>query len=309
VLTHALSCPHSHSLPSHSRAHTHTHTLTLTHLPTRARTHTHTHTHLTLSLIGLKSWNLPKTTGVAPSARHGHCAALVGKKIYVFAGKAKLALNDVGCLNCPSLAWSKPRVTGSAPMPRSGHTATPFGRAEILIFGGAYLTKCFGDAVVYNTTRNAWSVPAVSGSLPSPRHGHVAEAIGNKIYVFGGAAGRGEPNNELHQLDTTTWEWSQPAVSGVIAPRIGACSAVIGNCMYVIGGLTTGGKGFDMDVVHRFNADTMAWEQCSCPVKAPSARQYASAQVVNKAMIYVVSGAPAQAGKAVTSLNIFTPSR
>jgi len=67
----------------------------------------HTHTG------GLKAWNLPKTTGRAPTPRHG-CAMVLGdKKMFLFGGKGASYFNDLYTLTSGTLAWAKPRVTGT----------------------------------------------------------------------------------------------------------------------------------------------------------------------------------------------------
>ena len=53
----------------------------------------------TIYSAGLKSWNIPKTTGVPPSPRYGHTANMVDKKMYVFGGHGDKKLNDHFVLN------------------------------------------------------------------------------------------------------------------------------------------------------------------------------------------------------------------
>jgi len=53
-----------------------------------------------LNLSGLKAWNLPKTTGVAPTKRHSHSSIVLDKKIWVFGGYGGKYLNDLYLLNC-----------------------------------------------------------------------------------------------------------------------------------------------------------------------------------------------------------------
>ena len=55
---------------------------------------------------GLKSWNIPKTTGVAPTVRSGHTANMVEKKMYVFGGYGDKFMNDHFVLNCGKLFFS-----------------------------------------------------------------------------------------------------------------------------------------------------------------------------------------------------------
>lgn len=63
---------------------------------------------------GLKAWNQPKTTGRAPTPRHGCPMVLGDKKMFLFGGKGASYFNDLYTLTSGTLAWAKPRITGTS---------------------------------------------------------------------------------------------------------------------------------------------------------------------------------------------------
>ena len=74
-----------------------------------------------------------------------------------------------------------------------------------------------------------WHHPEVTGTPPLPRTGHVAVCLdGARVLIHGGwdyAAEEDEGydfRDDVAILDTSTWTWSRPAVSGAApSPRVG----------------------------------------------------------------------------------------
>ncbi|KAJ1563957.1 hypothetical protein HK405_000169 [Cladochytrium tenue] len=78
-------------------------------------------------------------------------------------------------------------------------------------------------------------------ALPSPYlTGHTLTAIGERLYLFGGAhaAGAGACTNDLWVFDTDTSTWSRPvARGGAPSPRRGHSAASWGRRLFVFGGM------------------------------------------------------------------------
>eukprot|EP00043_Microstomoeca_roanoka_P018663 m.202333 g.202333 ORF g.202333 m.202333 type:complete len:535 (+) comp16872_c11_seq2:227-1831(+) len=139
-------------------------------------------------------WTVIKVAN-APDRRCNHSLTAVGNKLYVFGGRGgeKLLFNDVHCFDAETRQWTVIEPSGTPPPPRDFHSAVTFDD-KIVIFGGAMeiesqdIFKYYNDVVIYDTTRNAWVRPPISGTPPSVRWAHAAAMFNNKMVVFGGTA-------------------------------------------------------------------------------------------------------------------------
>eukprot|EP00475_Leptophrys_vorax_P027820 TRINITY_DN3974_c0_g1_i2.p1 TRINITY_DN3974_c0_g1~~TRINITY_DN3974_c0_g1_i2.p1 ORF type:complete len:590 (-),score=125.46 TRINITY_DN3974_c0_g1_i2:188-1957(-) len=149
-------------------------------------------------------WSRLNTFGDVPAPRAGHTATLVVESsVFVFGGgTASGPSNELFILNVESLVWSRAHFSGTPPRPRISHSAELILKNQLLIFGGGTVTRVFDDLHVLDVTQGCWSRPRDSGIVPVPRAGHAFNAVGSKIYVFGGANCEGEMFNDLHVLDT-----------------------------------------------------------------------------------------------------------
>ncbi len=150
-------------------------------------------------------WSQPKTLGTPPPARAGHTAVQCGPNLAVFGGQGLVFYNDFYLLHLPTLTWSQPAIAGTAPTPRAGATCNSVGgeHQRLLFFGGSFGTKVMNDIHLLDLESHTWSRPSDSGILPIPRAGHACEAIGNRLYFFGGGDIEGNVFNDLHVLDTS----------------------------------------------------------------------------------------------------------
>lgn len=84
------------------------------------------------------------------------------------------------------------------------------GEGKVVIFGGSgdgdgnYLN----DVHVLDVKTMTWSSPEVKGEVPAPRDSHVAVAIGNKMFIYGGDCGD-RYHGEVDVLDMDTMTWSR----------------------------------------------------------------------------------------------------
>ncbi|KAI9019527.1 hypothetical protein CLU79DRAFT_794455 [Phycomyces nitens] len=110
---------------------------------------------------------------------------------------------------------------------RSGHTATVLPDGQIVFISGFHsktglqLLIRSNEVDIYDTKTNSWSYRNTTGEVLRKRIGASA-ALGpdNKtIFMFGGDNGAATLNqvecNEVMLLDTVTWVWKKPNITGV----------------------------------------------------------------------------------------------
>ncbi|MEO1251771.1 MAG: kelch repeat-containing protein [Pseudomonadota bacterium] len=121
-----------------------------------------------------------------PTPRNSAAGAVVSGVLYVFGGRTVSAGNTTAAEVYDPLAdrWDKCR-----PMPKgqAGLAAAAI-NGKIYVFGGEFFGAggdgVFPDAWEYDPRTDRWRSVA---PMPRPRHGLGAVAIGDKIYVIGGA--------------------------------------------------------------------------------------------------------------------------
>jgi hypothetical protein len=87
---------------------------------------------------------------------------------------------------------------------------------------------------------------AVRGKPPLARTGHAAVLVGQKLYIIGGFASSGRFLRSVVVLDTETWTWSVPGITGTGPPPLAYHSADlvvtrtagVRRLIYVFGGVT-----------------------------------------------------------------------
>lgn len=145
------------------------------------------------------------------------------------------------------------------------------------------LLICLGTLAVAQAPKvnhNTWT----SGTaMPTARFGAFAGAIGNSVYVIGGATNSGYQVtgvNEIYNTKTNSWTTGAPDPT----PRELGASAVVNGILYVIGG-SIGGTN-PQSLVEAYNPATNTWTTKS---PMPTARNSMPAVVVNST-IYVIGG-------------------
>ena len=90
-----------------------------------------------------------------------------------------------------------------------------------------------------------WKYPEVAGTPPKPRFSHSASHVGNMLFVVGGLFRKGKASSEVHVLQLSLMEWSQPRVSlEGPAPRGRHTAEAYGTMLLIFGGGAEG-KVFD----------------------------------------------------------------
>nr|XP_033809245.1 host cell factor 2 isoform X2 [Geotrypetes seraphini] len=163
---------------------------------------------------GVVGWNIPATKGPLPSPRESHTAVVYCKKdsgkpkLYIFGGMCGCRLGDFWELDIESMSWSRPETEGISPLPRSLHTANVIGN-KMYVLGGWIPQalagmesaahdnewKCTSSFSYLNLDTMEWisllpeSQDDKKNSVPRPRAGHCAVAIGTRLYIWSGRDG------------------------------------------------------------------------------------------------------------------------
>jgi len=230
--------------------------------------------------------------------------AAAGGKMYVFCGLAPgwKPLGMVYEYDPAADKWTKKK-----PMPLlSHHVAFTEYKGKIYAFGGFVYPQSgpaawvpIDNAWEYDPAADTWKALA---PMPTKRGSPVAAAVGDKIYVIGGATlPPGSKETAVHparphisvgaveEYDPATNTWR--ARAAMPTPRNHATAGAVGGKIYVIGGRT--GAAFissgssNVDVVEEYDPATDSWG--SARARMPSARS-AMASGVHEGRIYVTGG-------------------
>lgn len=222
-------------------------------------------------------------------------------KLYVFCGLAP-GWKPIGMVYEYDPAAD--RWTKKKPMPLASHhvSLTEY-RGKIYAFGGFVLPPSGPPAWV--PIDNAWEYDPVNDSwralapLPTKRGSPVAVAVGERLYVIGGAITAHDHSNvhparphastgavEEYDPAANTWRARAPMPT----QRNHAVAGAVGNKVYVIGGRVGGafitGPSTNTDIVEEYDPAANTW---SFRAKMPTPRS-AMAAGVHQGRIYVSGG-------------------
>eukprot|EP00834_Sanchytrium_tribonematis_P002884 NODE_99_length_20465_cov_0.827654.p4 type:complete len:257 gc:universal NODE_99_length_20465_cov_0.827654:10782-10012(-) len=121
---------------------------------------------------------------------------------------------------------------------------------------------------------------------PKNLRAHTMNAIGSKIYLFGGSD-TAKCSNELYVFDTDSFIWQNPVCKGDIPDPVRAhTSTVIGDDLYVFGG----GAGSNyFNSIHVLNLKSFIWKTPRVLGQIPGARR-AHTACAYKNKLYVIFG-------------------
>ncbi len=117
------------------------------------------------------------------------------------------------------------------PFARRGHTMVTVG-SKLYVIGGEGQSS--GKVQVYNTITNEWSVSVAS--FASPRANLAAAAVGDTIYVLGGAKSDGTQSSRVDRLNVKDGSWTR--VADLPSGRSGLIAAELDGVLHVAGGAT-----------------------------------------------------------------------
>lgn len=220
------------------------------------------------------SWSYIKTQGTYIATRKYHCAAIVGKHMFVHGGlnQKNNLLSDTALLNLETQNWKSIIVKGPGPTLNAYHTAQAVLASDqtqtksiydipassdpsikqpgIYVFGGVGPDKkAHNNLWVLQMGQRPlrWLVPLTSGSPPSPRFLHTLshnERL-NLLIVFGGRVDLNNTHeytcfNDVYILKLSNLMWARVKVGGEMPdPRSGHCAATSSTKLYIFGGVST----------------------------------------------------------------------
>ncbi|KAL9952890.1 hypothetical protein ACROYT_G040218 [Oculina patagonica] len=183
---------------------------------------------------GCTSWHQESCEGGGADRRIGHTVTYDPDKkvLYVYGGsKTKRWFSDVNILDLQTNTWSAVKAVGNAPT-RAYHSCNLF-NGELLVFGGVFPNPdpqpdgCSNKLYIFNTAANNWYKPITSGTPPSPKSGHSASLLGDRLVVFGGWDFP-QCFNDVSIIDLAMMEFSCPTMIGTLpSPRSWHASTVL----------------------------------------------------------------------------------
>jgi hypothetical protein len=140
------------------------------------------------------------------------------------------------------------------------HSAVVTYRGDLYLVGGDSNGQPSGGLWRYSPEEGKWeTLPAMA----TPRAGHAAGVIGDRLYVAGGSTESGfldfehPPLTSVEVYDFQTGEWSRGPDMPTGRHHFNA--AVLDGQLYAIGGRTPG--DFSLDTAERFNPERGEWER------------------------------------------------
>lgn len=187
--------------------------------------------------IKRRKWGSRITDGDVPPRLSGSCCAMVGHRLYIFAGftlEEKCHVNSIYFLNLASFAWTKVLPASGKPAPRDkfgcwvidqkivyfgGYGAPP---SSDHVRGGKFifhdeLHGWYNDLISFDTSTNMWlALPHSDSHTPSPRAAHACTKVGNdEGYLFGGRS-KDERLDDLYSLSFLTYTWCRIVTTGCV---------------------------------------------------------------------------------------------
>jgi len=152
-------------------------------------------------------------SGSPPSPRDRHTMVSVSGKLWVFGGHTDETefMNDLFSYDPKRKRWTK-HYSKTPPQPRYEHCATALG-ARMVIAGGKCRKGGLIDINIFDPELNRWSKPQIRGTASQCRWGASCVAWQQRLIFFGGWNGR-DCFNDIHLIDTRSWEYIPLQVSG-----------------------------------------------------------------------------------------------
>jgi len=171
--------------------------------------------------------------------------------------------------------------------PRAKHTGVVVGNKIVYIGGQSSDARIrYSDVWTYDLETKEFEEIAFLTGTPPKQSRHVAVAIGNLIYVFGGYDGLGNfwP---LYVVDIAKREWLEPPVYGELPPpRSNAVACAVGKKIYLLGGSNGNTLFWEM---HIFDTEKMEWSVAQVKGQIPEPRSCATMTAFGK-LLYLFGG-------------------
>ncbi|CAF0948628.1 unnamed protein product [Rotaria sordida] len=262
--------------------------------------------------------------------RVNHAAGALDDFIYSFGGYShkedytRITPIDIHICNTHTLKWyllPKPQLDDSqynvTPFSRYGHTVVVYKRKFYLWGGRNDRPVPCNRLFCFDPKSRQWSLVSIVGDfVPSPRDGHSACIINDRMYIFGGFEDHTQQfSNDLFYFDfnTSSWHLHQPKIGDVIPQWRDFHSATnLDGQMYLFGGR------FDRiepqqitqtiydDRLYIFNPEHNSWSLVTAMGEIPCGRRSHSA-FVHDGKLYIFGGYNNVIGSHFNDLHEFNP--
>ena len=201
-----------------------------------------------------------------------------------------------------------------APSPRYAGVIFPSADPNTLLVSGGCrggnLTSCLGDLWKYHVAENRWEQLKAPSEMMSPRCGHTAVTIGEKVLFFGGTSDAfTSVHNSLHEFDvqTATFRKITETHGGPPPERLvhAACADGQGR-MWVFGGLSTDREA--LDDLWCYDPDENRWEEIADARGDRPGHRYGTRMTCIGDTIYLFGG-NREGGPTLNDLYSFAPNQ
>ncbi|XP_040180816.1 rab9 effector protein with kelch motifs isoform X4 [Rana temporaria] len=222
-------------------------------------------------------WYAFEPGGTAPSPRVGQTCMYLpadedsgkGKIVIVGGANPGCCFSDAHVLNLDTYKWYGLNWDGLSPRYEHASFISTGNPGSMWVFGGATQAENQNSVQVINLANLTWTMPNTSGVPPKPRHGHIMVAVGSKLFVHAGMAGK-TFYEDLFCIDTDTMKWKELKVKGDVPPACAAHSALSWEKrIYIFGGMTETGA---VSTMHRYDTGNYTWTRVQFDSPSPAAR-------------------------------------
>ena len=145
-----------------------------------------------------------------PEGREQFSVFLRNNEIIISGGiSSNMKSLTIWSLNLEKLEWKKLQINGLFAN-RYGHTGIVY-QNKLYFFGGKtkYLNMSYMCGLeVYSMNDYSFNTPSVGKLSPETRKNHIAELLGNQMFIFGGITESNEILNDCFLLNLNTLKWN-----------------------------------------------------------------------------------------------------
>ncbi|CAG8663665.1 2312_t:CDS:10, partial [Cetraspora pellucida] len=251
---------------------------------------------------------LISVSSYTPAARAGHTAVLIGNKLYFLGGQVKIGqgTNEFSYLDLSvpfdtatgQLPWTDlTNISSSVPAHYEGLAV--LSGDKLVLYSGVVGSSLAGGPLIYifDTQKQLWSVPFITGTVPSRRK--TATAVidtSGKMYMFGGSMDSSTGSsvfafsNELDILDTVGLSWSMGTTTNSPSGRDTHSATLLSNGIIVfIGGHDTA-DFVSMSELPLYDTKLSVWSSMNTSGNIPDKRVGHTAVLVSDGRIIIYSG-------------------
>ncbi|KAJ6245422.1 faciogenital dysplasia protein [Anaeramoeba flamelloides] len=239
---------------------------------------------------------LPVNQGQLPPPVRYVKGGVYRRKLFIWGGEIAILnnqrryLEDLYSLDLDSWTWRMIETEGQNPFGRIGHTLSLVNK-RLYLFGGVRDGIVYGDLRYLDLETFVWyNIHLQNKSIPSPRYGHSATLIKNKIWIFGGIDENGKCLNDLYSFDLETNICSQMEYhEQTLQPRCWHSALYIKEKeeLMIINGIN---EQAILNNVYCFNLITKIWRSESNFSSSHNQKRYNHSTIYYHDKLYLIGG-------------------